>query len=161
MAEMICGMISGSSRKARTSSEYFEDTRQRPIAQSVPKEGRQQRGRGTAMTPLWKKLESHSSDVNSFSKCRSENSPLGIDKNRLGVSETGIAISAGVTRNSSKHPCTHTVEFGEQSGRHRAAPPNTVESFIKRDMTQSIARTPNNISAASIAAVPHFRVTSN
>ena len=51
---------------------------------------------------LCPKLDNHSGLVNSFSKWRKDNSPSGIDKNRFGVSETGIAIKAGITRNSSK-----------------------------------------------------------
>ena len=54
------------------------------------------------MTALCQKLDIHSSLPKSFSKWRSDSSPLGIDKKRLGVSETGMAIKAGRTRNRSR-----------------------------------------------------------
>ncbi len=100
MAEMICGMISGNSRKARTISPSRDVIRHKPMAHSVPSVVAST-DVDTAMMPLCAKLDSHSGLVNRFSKWRSENSPLGIDRNRLGVSDTGIAISAGNTRNSS------------------------------------------------------------
>ena len=77
-----------------------------------------------AITPLWKKLDSHSSLVNSFSKWRRENSPFGIDRNRFGVKETGIAISAGVTRNNSKTQAPTRLK-SENNPTFIALPPRT------------------------------------
>jgi len=48
---MICGIINGNSKKARTSSLYLDDTRHKPIAHSVPNVVASKEAE-TAMTPL-------------------------------------------------------------------------------------------------------------